>query len=453
MSVNVENALNNAHKVFFVGIGGVSMSSLAVMMRRLGYVVGGSDTAESTFTDMLTRSGIPVTFGHSAENVRGYDAVVYSGAIHADNPELKSARGNIPVISRAELLGYIMKPYRRRIGIAGSHGKSTTTALTAHIYARAGLDPAVMCGAEMPEFGAAYTLGEDTFIFEACEYRDSFLSFYPSTAVILNAELDHTDYFADEKAIERSFSEYARIPFDTSDDPRLIVCADDDGAMRATAGIARTTFGIGDGADIRAENIREKNGIVSFDISVNGTTAGTAMPRLVGHHNIYNVLAAFSATYSEGIPTDKIIDGINSFYGIARRFETKGTYRGARIIIDYAHHPTELQATIHTAANMCHRRLITVFEPHTYSRTAALFDKFITSFGEADVRFFTDIYSARETNDTGINPCDLAYAADGIYTPSYKEAAEAVRRTADDGDIILILGAGTIEHLAEMIGE
>lgn len=447
-------ALEEARSLFFVGIGGISMSSIAFVFRSKGYVVRGSDRAQNDMTAKLCACGIEVFHGHNAENIIGADAVIYTGAVNDQNPELVQAKKlGLPIIYRADALAYLMKKYKTRIGVSGSHGKSTCTSMISHILISCGKDPTVMCGAQTAEMGGAYRVGKgNAFVFEACEYKDSFLDFFPSVSVILNIDLDHTDYFTDGiEQIKDSFRKYAMLAFD-SEDPFVVACADDENSVSALDGIEKTTFGIENDADYTAKNIVYNEGCAEFDISKRGEAFCHVKLSVLGKHNVYNALAACTVCDRLGIASHDIAKRLSDFEGLSRRFEKKGSVNGADVYIDYAHHPKELISSIDAAKRMSKGRVICVFEPHTYSRTAALFNDFASSFDKSDKTFFVDIYAARETNTFGVSSKALADVVPrGEYAGSYGAAAEKIRAEAKKGDTVLILGAGTVNEIAEML--
>lgn len=445
-------ALERAKKLFFVGIGGISMSSIAFVFASRGYDVAGSDRAESDMTRKLTASGIKVYRGHDGANVAGADAVIYTGAVNEQNPEIAAARAaGIPIIYRADALGYMMKKYGTRIGVSGSHGKSTCTAMISHVLIASGADPTVMCGAETAEMGGAYRVGhKKDFVFEACEYKDSFLGFFPSVAVVLNIDLDHTDYFTGGlEQIKASFRKYALIA--VNEGGAAVANADDENTAAALAGLPCVTFGVKNAADFTAENISYEGGFASFDIIKRGAHFCRVHMSIPGEHNIYNALAAAASCDLAGVAPEDIGRYISDFTGLSRRFEKKGSVGGADVYIDYAHHPRELRAAVAAAKKLCRGKLICVFEPHTYSRTYSLFDEFAASFAGADRLLFTDIYAAREVNTYGVSSAQLAEAAGGEYTPTYEETAESIRACACEGDLVLILGAGTVIEVAKLL--
>lgn len=446
--------LRHARSLFFVGIGGISMSSIAFVFKSKGYSVCGSDRAQNDMTHKLENSGICVFHGHDASHVAGADAVIYTGAVDDQNQEIAEAkRLGLPLIYRADALAYLMKKYKTRIGVSGSHGKSTCTAMISHILIASGKDPTVMCGAETAEMCGAYRVGAaDDFVFEACEYKDSFLGFFPSVSVVLNIDLDHTDYFTGGiEQIKESFRKYALLAF-ASENPLVVANADDENTVAALDGVEKTTFGIENAADFRAQNIEYNDGHAEFDIMKRGEFFCHIALSVLGRHNIYNALAACAACDHSGVTAEDIAEYLSDFVGLSRRFEKKGSINGADVYIDYAHHPKELVSSIAAARKMSRGRVICVFEPHTYSRTAALFDEFAASFHDADKIFFVDIYAAREVNTYGVSSAALAEATPrGEYASSYADAAEKIRMYAAAGDTVLILGAGTVNEIADIV--
>ncbi len=450
------DVLGNARKLFFVGIGGISMSSIAFVFSSKGYSVSGSDRAESAMTRKLCAAGITVHKGHDAANVHGADAVIYTGAVNEQNPEIAEAkRLGIPLIYRADALGYMMKKYETRIGVSGSHGKSTCTAMISHVLIASGKDPTVMCGAETAEMGGAYRVGErEDFVFEACEYKDSFLGFFPTVSVVLNIDLDHTDYFTGGlEQIKASFRKYAEIAL-AAENGIVVANADDENTVSALAGLPLVTFGINAEADFAARNVCYEGGHAEFDIFAHGSFFCRTRLSVPGEHNIYNALAAAAACAHAGVGAEDIARCLADFAGLSRRFERKGSVGGAEVYIDYAHHPRELRASVSAARKLCRGRLLCVFEPHTYSRTYSLFDEFAASFAGADKIYFVDIYAAREVNTYGVSSEALAKATrGGEYAGSYAVAAEKLRAEAACGDIILILGAGTVNEIAALLAQ
>ena len=325
--------------------------------------------------------------------------------------------------------------------------------MTSHILIASGKDPTVMCGAETSEMGGAYRVGDrDDFVFEACEYKDSFLGFFPSVAVVLNIDLDHTDYFTGGiEQIKQSFRKYALIAL-SEQGGAVVANADDENTADALKGLPVTTFGIKAQADFRAENISYEGGHAEFDIVKGGELFCHTRLSVPGEHNIYNALAAAASCYQAGVEACDIARYLSDFTGLSRRFEKKGSVGGAGVYIDYAHHPKELKAAVAAAKGICRGSLICVFEPHTYSRTYSLFDEFAASFEGADRIIFTDIYAAREVNTYGVSSEALAAATPGgEYASSYEKAAEMIRASVKNDDTVLILGAGTVNEVAYLL--
>jgi UDP-N-acetylmuramate--alanine ligase len=349
-----------------------------------------------------------------------------------------------------------MSDFPRRIGISGMHGKSTCTSISAQIFMDADGDPTVLSGAVLPSMGGAYRIGgRDNFIFEACEYKDSFLCFFPTVSVVLGIDLDHTDYFTEGLAqIKRSFTRYANIPFESDSAlPFSVMCADDANVREILPSVQdAVTFGIHENANYRAVNISENRGRFSFDILKDGEFLTHIALSVVGFHNIYNALASAAVGDRLGLSAEEISAGLGSFVGLRRRFEYKGCVNGAEVYIDYAHHPRELSATLAGAKKMTEGRLICFFEPHTYSRTASLFNEFASAFTDADMTYFLDIYAAREVNTSGVTSEKLALATpNGYYAKSYGEAVSIIREIVREGDTVMILGAGTVDKIADIL--
>ena len=448
--------LKNCRSVYFIGIGGINMSSLAELTARQGYRVGGSDRTETELTRRLAEKGISIFYGHSAAQVEDFDAVVYTVAISEDNPEFLRARERgIPCISRADYLGYVMTAYPWRVGFSGMHGKSSTTSMCAHTMLAAGVDPTVLSGAELREMGGAYHVGEGRhFVFEACEYMDSFLDFYPTVAVILNVEMDHVDYFKSMDQIRSSFGRYAA---KTGKDGYAVVNGDDADAMDSVKDYEGTlvTFGLGETVDFRATDLIEQRGRYSFDIWKRGERFGHVSLSVPGRHHVYNALACAAACELGGLSREEILRGISSFTGAARRMEYRGTLGGACVYDDYGHHPTEIRTTLTGAKALPEEggRLLCVYQPHTYSRTVALLEEFSSAFGEADRVFFMDIYAARETNEWGISSEILAERVGerGVYGGSPQRTAGLVLDEIRRGDVLVVMGAGDLYKIYDYL--
>ena len=447
--------LKQCKSVYFIGIGGINMSSLAHITHSMGYITGGSDRTETELTRRLEERGITVNYTHSRENARGYDAFVYTVAISPDNPEYTYDMENgLPCISRADYLGYIMTHYKRRVGIAGMHGKSTCTSMCAEILIECGADPTVLSGAELPAMNGAYCVGGgDSFVFEACEYMDSFLDFNPTVAAVLNIEMDHVDYFSSLSQIKRSFASYAAL---TGEDGWAVYNADDKNVEEALESYRghRLTFGINNrSARMRAENITCSRGRYSFDIIYEGNFFCHADLMVTGYHNIYNALAAAACCMLCGVPAEDISGGLGGFCGACRRMEYKGCIGGADVYDDYGHHPTEINATLSGARGLAEGRLFCVYQPHTYSRTAALLDEFSQAFGACDRVIFADIYAAREINTFGVSSALLAERVGdkARFADSFEKIAHILKSELREDDVAIIMGAGDIYKVFEYL--
>lgn len=451
----IDEMLKECKSVFFCGIGGINMSSLAHVTLVGGKRVGGSDRTPSALTQRLANEGAEIFYSHSADNVEKYDALVYTVAIGEDNPEYQRAiERKIPVISRADYMGYLMTGYKNRIGISGMHGKSTSTSMCAEMLMKAGVDPTVLSGAVLPSMGGAYRVGsENYFLFEACEYMDSFLDFNPNIAVILNVELDHVDYFEDIEHIKHSYRSFADIAIKNGG--CVIANGDDENVLSALAGVENVIyFGIKNkNAEVIAENISERGGRYSFDLIYKGGFICRVELSVSGYHNIYNALATAGVALICGISPEGITSGIAAFTGAARRMELKGFVCGARVFDDYGHHPTEVATTLDGAKRMLDGgRLFCVFQSHTYSRTKALFDDFVNALSIADRVIVADIYAARETDTLGVTPELLADRIDGgVACHGFMNIADMLNSELREGDIAIVMGAGDIWQVFEYL--
>lgn len=455
-TVDIKTFFKPGTRIHLAGIGGVSMCPLAEVLAGMGLQVQGSDMSESDTVRQLRAQGIPVAVGHSAENLKDCALVIRTAAIHDDNPEIAGAiaRG-IPVYERAQAWGAIMQHYQNAVCISGTHGKTTTTSMATHIFMAAQADPTVMIGGTLPLLHSGYRVGRgDTIILESCEYCNSFLNFFPTVAVILNVEADHLDFFKDLADIEHSFHAFADL---VPQRGYIISNADDPGAREAVKGLSHPvfTFGIADpDADCTAHNVAFHDGCPTFDVVIRGETYAHVELHIAGRHNILNSLAAASAAYVLGIPGSAVEEGLATFHGAGRRFERKGTFHGADVFDDYAHHPAELHALLTTAQSMGYERVICAFQPHTYTRTKALFDDFVRELQLPDVTILAEIYAAREKNDIGISSQDLAAKIPGaVYCSTLDQVADQLAELARPGDLILTVGAGDIFRAGEKLLE
>ncbi len=449
---NIREYLRPGKRAHLVGIGGVSMASLAEVLHGAGVEVTGSDQRESATVKHLRSIGIPVTIGHLPESVEGAGCVVRTAAVHDSNPEIAAARAaNIPVFERAQAWGAIMRDYKNALCISGTHGKTTTTSMCTHIFMAAEKDPTVMIGGTLPLLEAGHRVGHgDTIILESCEYCDSFLSFYPTVAVILNVEADHLDYFKDLAAIQRSFRAFAdKVP----EDGVIVANREDPNTMEALAGEKRRmlTFGLEQG-DVHTARLNMHKGFGSFDVVYDGKVYAHLDLSVPGIHNVKNAVAASAAAIALGLPGKAVEDGMRTFRLPGRRFEYKGSCHGAEVVDDYAHHPDELNALLDMAATLDYKRIVCAFQPHTYSRTHALFGDFVKALKKPDVTVLAEIYAAREDNDIGISSNDLAKEIPGaVYCPTLADVTAKLREIARPGDLILTVGAGDIYLAGEAL--
>ncbi len=447
----ISDLLRDCKSIYFLGIGGINMSSLAHITHTRGYRVGGSDRTLSKLTERLSSEGIEIFKGHDEKNISGYDALVYTVAVSADNPEYVCAQmRGIPCISRADYMGYIMMGYNRRIGISGMHGKSTCTSMCAEVLMAGQTDPTVLSGAELSSMGGAWRIGgREHFLFEACEYMDSFLDFNPTVAVILNIEMDHVDYFKSMEQIRASYGNFASI---AGKDGVCIVNSDDGDVTEAVKAFEgeKITFAINDKtADVRAEDIRMEKGRYCFSVICKSELYCKVALSVTGYHNIYNALAAVAVGYLCGLDGKAVSNGLAAFCGAKRRMEYKGELNGAQLYDDYGHHPTEVKTTLKGAKAIAEGRLFCVFQPHTYSRTSALFDDFADALCVADRVIVSQIYAARETDTLGVSAEKLANAVGNgaIASVSFSETAEILKRELREGDVAVVMGAGDVWHV------
>ncbi len=453
-----ETDFSNAEKlhVHFMGIGGISMSGLAELMLSMKASVSGSDSACSPLTEKLAEKGAVIFYPQKAGNIPdNTDLVVVTAAIHPDNPELVDAKKrNIPVLTRAEFLGQVMKQYRIPVAVSGTHGKTTTSSMLTQILLSAGLDPTASIGGMLPSIGGNFRIGgRDHFVLEACEYTNSFLSFFPKVAVILNIDADHLDFFKDLDDIRHSFKKFACL---LPDDGTLVINRDIPRYEEITDGLSCriVTFGSGAEADYHPENITyDQSGYPSFTL-VHGSESFKVSLFVPGEHNVYNACAACAAADVLNVAKDDMVRGLKEFTGTGRRFEIKGELNGFTIIDDYAHHPTEIRATLAAASKLSHNKLRVVFQPHTYSRTKALLSEFADALSLADEVILADIYAARETDDLGISSDDLRKKLEElnvpcIFIPSFEDIKKYILENCFNGDLLITMGAGNVVKIGE----
>lgn len=443
-------------KVHFIGIGGISMSGLAEILLKNGYTVSGSDMKNSNMVEKLRNKGADIYIGHSADNIQDSDLVVYTAAISEDNPEFQKAiELNLPMMDRAEFLGRIMLGHKYNVAVAGTHGKTTTTSMLAHIVIEEQVDPTILVGGELDVIEGNVLAGNsDYFVTEACEYKGSFLKFHPYIGIILNVDADHLDFYKDINHIKDTFNKF----IDIIPEDGFLVCNSDDSNVSDILNNHKCTimtYGINNGK-YKAKNITYNPlGCGSYDLYKNDHMLFSIALNVPGEHNVLNSLAAICTSLALNISNESIIKGLSNFGGTHRRFEFKGSKNGVTVIDDYAHHPTEIQATLSACKNYPHKDLYVVFQPHTYTRTITLFDDFVKTFDGVKHLLLADIYAARE-KDTGIvNSVKLGDAirltgVDAINYHSFEEIVNHLKSKAKDGDLIITVGAGDINVVGEM---
>lgn len=448
-----DDILSNIKRIHFIGIGGSGMCPIAEILLHKGYKLTGSDTNESDTLQRVRSYGIPVFMGQRPENIGDAQLVVYSAAIKPENPELAAARKmGVPTVERSVMLGALTKKYSNAIAVSGTHGKTTTTAMITQILIEAGKDPSAVIGGKLPLIGSNGRAGKsDTIVCEACEYVDTFLQLYPAVSVILNIDNDHLDYF---KTVDNIIASFHKFALQTS--KVIFVNGDNENAMKAVKGITNAkiiTFGFGKSNDYYAENIEcAKRARDKFTIIKNGSKKANIILSIPGRHNIYNALASFSVADYLGIETSSIEKSIHSFTGVHRRFEMLGEFGGITVADDFAHHPTELAATLTAAKEMGFSRVWAVFQPHTYSRTYLLLNDFVKALQIADKVVLSEILAVREVNTYNIYAKDLADKIPGaVWFKTFDEIADYMVKNAESGDLILTLGGGDIYKCANMI--
>ena len=458
-SEELKKYLKSGKTCHLVGIGGVSMSPLAEILHGMGINVTGSDINENSAISDLRLLGITVTIGHSADNIGSAEYIIRTAAAREDNVEIKAARERgIPVFERAQAWGYIMRRYRNAICISGAHGKTTTTSMVSHILLAAETDPTIMIGGTLPVLESGCRVGKgDIIVVESCEYYNSFHNFHPTVAVVLNVDADHLDFFKDMDDLKASFRKFASLVPARG----FIVCNGDNAyAMESLSPLNREllTYGFGektcDGSApmrVRGVNVSVSGRNPSMDVLSDGKEICKITLQIPGLHNLENALAATTACLSIGIPIKAIEDGLYGYTGVGRRFEYKGSFNGADVYDDYAHHPCELHALLDAVAALdVYERVILAFQPHTFSRTKALFSEFAEELKRPDILFLAEIYAARESNNVGVTSSDLADAVPGARClPEFPKLTEEISSIARAGDIVLTVGAGDIYKVGE----
>ena len=445
----IQSCLQPGKRVHLVGIGGVSMRPLALVLKDRGMLISGSDMNASVSTEDLEAHGIHVEIGHKEENIRGAACVIRTAAAHNDNPEILAARAaGIPVFERAEAWGVLMREYRNAICVAGTHGKTTTTSMLTHIFLEAGKDPTVMIGGFLPLLHAGHRVGSgDTIIAESCEYCNSFHNFSPTVAVINNVEADHLDFFKDLDEIKASFRHFAQL---VPESGMIIANGDDPNTADALRGLKYRRFGLGADNDVHPENVSADwrhctvvcDGVPYCELSLS----------VYGEYNLRNALGACAVAHDMGIDGACVSRALAEFHGAGRRMQFKGRCNGADVYDDYAHHPHEVSSLLTAVRTMGYKRIVLAFQPHTYTRTKALFEQFVEVLQTADVLVLSEIYAARERNTINVHSADLAAEIPGAACfDTLPEVAEYLRSIARPGDVILTVGAGDIYKVGEAI--
>ncbi len=443
--------------VHFIGIGGVSMSGLAEILLEEGFTITGSDERRSALTAQLEAKGVHIAYELVASNISSdIDLVVFTAAIHEDNEEWQAAhQAGIPMLSRAELLGQIMDNYKKSIAVSGTHGKTTTTSMISQVLLEAETDPTITVGGILPAIHSNLRVGSsDVFITEACEYTNSFLSFYPKYSIILNVEEDHMDFFKDLEDIRSSFQKFAS---NTHPDGATIINGEIENYEALVEGLPNqvVSYGLEVGFDFYAKNIRfDENACGIFTAMYKDKELYEVHLSVPGMHNISNALATIAVATLMALPEEKILSGLRKFGGADRRFQYKGSLGGITIIDDYAHHPTEIAATLSAAKNYKHERLVLVFQPHTYTRTKAFLQEFADILSQADVLVLAEIFAARETDTLGVSSkdiCDLAAAkgCESYYFPTFEEIENFLLQKCMNGDLLITMGAGNVVEIGE----
>lgn len=445
--------LDKVKRIHFVGIGGSGMCPIAEILHNKGFELTGSDVSESDTLNRIRSYGIPVTMGHKAENIDGAELVVYTAAVKKDNPELVAAQQkHIPTVERSVMLGMVTRKYKNPVAVSGTHGKTTTTAMITQIFINAGIDPTAIIGGKLPFIDGNGRVGKsDTIVCEACEYVDTFLQLSPAISVILNIDGDHLDYFGTVENIIKSFHQFA-----CQTSKVLIVNGDNENTMKAVQGIENAkiiTFGFNSSNDYYATNIADKQKArETFTLMKKGQNLADISLSVPGKHNIFNALAAAAVADYMGVSAETIAASLHEFTGVHRRFEVLGTYNGVVVADDFAHHPTELTATLTAAMQMGFRKVWAVFQPHTFSRTYLLLDEFAKALSIPDQVVLSEILAVREVNTYNIYAKDLAAKIPGsVWFQTFEEITDYVTKNVQEGDLILTLGGGDVYKCANMI--
>ena len=458
MQINSLLNSKDIKRIHFIGIGGISMSGLAEILTNKGFIVTGSDMKSSSITLKLEKMGIKITIGHHAESVTGADLVVYTAAVNISNPELiAAAQIGILCIDRATLLGELMKGYPGSIAVSGTHGKTTTTSMISMIMLEEGLDPTIHIGGELDAIGGTTRIGQsDYFVAEACEYTGSFLKFHPYLAVILNIEYDHADYFKDFDHVKDTFLSFAKL---IPEDGYLLSCGDDTAAMSIMEQVScnKVTYGLLNNRSVwsAADIDFDALGCATYTLLYHNEPVSEIKLKVPGIHNVSNSLAAIAACSIMGCSLASAAKALFKYGGTHRRFELKGICDGITVVDDYAHHPSEVAATLKAARNCAHSRIWCIFQPHTYTRTKFLMKEFSTAFVDADIVIVADIYAAREADTGEVNSGMLAdrISSTGkqtLYIKDFESIVEYLDKNASSGDLIITMGAGDIYKVGDL---
>ncbi len=445
--------------VHFIGIGGISMSGLAEILLKEGFRVSGSDSKESDLTRQIEAKGATVFYPQQESNIiEGIDCVVYTAAIKEDNPEWVAAKKKgLPMLTRAELLGQIMDNYKNSVAVAGTHGKTTTTSMITQVLLEEEADPTISVGGILSSIHGNIRVGSsDVFVTEACEYTNSFFEFRPRYSIITTVEAEHLDFFKDIEDIRHSFHHFAG---NTAADGAIIINGEIEKQEDIVKGLPAkvVTYGLKGDFDFTAKEITyDEKACATYQAFAHGKALGMVHLGVPGEHNVYNSLAVLALCEEMGISFEVFCKGVDCFTGADRRFQYKGTVGGITVVDDYAHHPTEIQATIHAAKNYPHERLVIAFQPHTYSRTKAFLGDFAKVLSQADVVVLTDIYAAREKNTIGISSKDLLheiqkYGTESYYCASLEETKKFLLKKCMNNDLLITMGAGDIYKVGENI--
>lgn len=454
--INIDNS--KYKNIFFIGIGGISMSALAELMLYKGYNIFGSDRSPSINTEKLERNGATIYYEHKKEHIKNMDLVIFTDAISFDNEEYTEAvKEKIDLVDRATFLGAVMKNYKKSIAVSGTHGKTTTTSMITEIIKDLDENPTIMLGGQLKDIDGNIKIGDEKlFLTEACEYKANILKYFPTTEIILNIDEDHLDYFDNIDHIIRTFKGYVD---NLNKDDYVILNVDDENVktLFPIDNCKVFTFGINNEADLMAKNIDfSKDGFPTYDLYLKGQKINHVELSVLGRHNVLNSLAAIAATHVNNISIDNAILALKSYKGVERRLEEKGYYKGTKIMDDYAHHPTEIKSSIHAIKKACSGKLYTVFQPHTFTRTKFLLDAFANSFDESDIIIITDIYAAREKDYGDIHSKTLRDAIsehrdNAFYISGFEDIVKFLKENVKKDDVVVTMGAGDVYKIGEMI--